>query len=146
VEHRLSIARSNPGEADLQRELETIEHLHGQMQAFVEEAVNDGTTIVVPLVNTLNAVTSSNAARLAAVRDRLPISIVVLLALAAVLSMALTGHQQGVSNEWRPASAIGFVVLVCMVLWVTLDLNQPHGGSITVSQEPMQRLLTTMQK
>jgi hypothetical protein len=144
VEHRLSIARTSPGESDLQRELETAADLHRQMQALVGQAIDDGTTVVVPLVNTLNAVTSSHAARLAAIRDRLPPSIVLLLALAAVLSMALTGRQQGASNEWRPGSTIVFVALVCMVLWVTLDLNQPQGGSITVSQEPLERLLATM--
>jgi hypothetical protein len=31
-----------------------------------------------------------------------------------------------------------------MVVWVTLDLNQPHRGWITVSQKPMQRLLSGM--
>ena len=40
----------------------------------------------------------------------------------------------------------GFVVLVGLVVWVTLDLNQPHRGVITVSQEPLQRLLEGMGK
>ena len=56
------------------------------------------------------------------------------------------GRQQGASREWRPGSTLGFVVLVCLAIWVTLDLNQPQSGWITVSQEPMQRLLSTMQK
>jgi MFS superfamily sulfate permease-like transporter len=94
----------------------------------------------------LNALTSSHAARLAALRDRLPPSVVLLLVVTAVLCMIVMGWQQGASNERHPGSAIGFTVLVCMVLWVTLDLNQPQRGWITVSQEPMQQLLKGMEK
>jgi hypothetical protein len=43
-------------------------------------------------------------------------------------------------------AAIGFTVLVCLVLWVILDLNQPQRGWITVSQEPLQQLLKGMEK
>ena len=77
--------------------------------------------------------------------DRLPEIIVLLLFLAAVLSMAMVGRQQGTAKAWRPGSSVGFAVLVCMVVWVTLDLNQPDRGWITVSQEPLQRLLKGMQ-
>jgi hypothetical protein len=57
-----------------------------------------------------------------AARDRLPSSIVMLLFLGAVVSMALLGKQQGVSSEWHLGTTIGFALLVCMVVWVTLDL------------------------
>ena len=116
------------------------------MQLLVEEAVDRGTPVVVPLVNTLNEVTSSHAARRAAVRDRLPLGVVLLLVLAAVLSMALMGWQQGASRAWRAGATIGFTALVRMIVWVTLDLNQPQRGWITVSQEPLQRLLKGMGK
>jgi hypothetical protein len=78
------------------------------------------------------------------VRDRLPESIVLLLFLAAVVSVGLMGRQQRASKERRLGATVGFVVLVCMVVLVTLDLNQPQRGWITVSQEPLQRLLMGM--
>jgi hypothetical protein len=56
------------------------------------------------------------------------------------------GLQQGASGEWHIGATSGFIVLVCLVVWVTLDLNQPSRGSITVSQEPLQRLLAGMGK
>jgi hypothetical protein len=146
VEHRMVLAPSFANEAALQEELDEIQQMHGQMQSLVAKAVEDGTPVGIPLVNTLNELTSSHAARLMAVRDRLPGSIVLLLFLGAVVSMALMGKQQGVSEEWRPGATIGFTVLVCMVVWVTLDLNQPQRGLITVSQEPLQRLLSGMGK
>ena len=79
-------------------------------------------------------------------RDRLPESIVLLLLLAAIVSVAEVGRHQGTIGEYRHGATIGFIVLVAMVVWVTLDLNQPNRGFITVSQEPLQRLLSSMEK
>ena len=146
VEQRLSLALSRTDEATFQRNLDEVQEMHQQMQLLVEEAIAAKTPVVVPLVNTLNGLTSSHAARLAAARDRLPTSVVLLLILAAVISMALMGWHQGVSRDWRPGATIAFTVLVCMVIWVTVDLNQSQRGWITVSQEPMQRVLAGMGK
>jgi hypothetical protein len=128
-------------EATLQQKLQEIREMHGQMQSLVKQAVDGETPVAVPLVNTLNALTSSHTARLAAVRDRLAPSIVLLLFLAALLSVVLVGRQQGSSGEWRPGATLCFIALVCMAVWVTLDLNQPQRGWIVVSQEPLEQLL-----
>ena len=146
VEHRLSMAQITTNDASLQRKLDEVREMHSQMQALVKEAVDGGTPVVVPLVNTLNELTSSHASRLSAVRDRVPPSVVLLLVIAAMITMALMGWQQGATGEKHPGATVGFIVLVCMVVWVTLDLNQPHRGWITVSQEPMQQLLKGMEK
>jgi hypothetical protein len=140
AEHRLALAQGPADEATLQHRLAEVQEMHGRMQAMVGEAVDGGTPVAIPLVNTLNALTSNHAARLAALRDRLPGSIVLLLLLAAVTSLAVVGEQR------QHGSTIGFVVLVGMVVWVTLDLNQPERGFIRVSQEPLQRLLSGMGK
>jgi len=146
AEHRLSLAESTTDEASIQRSLDEIQEMHDQMQVLVAEAVNGGTPVVVPLVNTLNGLTSAHAARLAAARERLPTSIVLLLFLAAIIGMALLRRQQGPSGERYLGATIAFTALVCMVVWVILDLNQPLRGVITVSQEPLQRLLHGMNK
>jgi hypothetical protein len=146
LEHRLSVARSTRDDAALQQKLDEIREMHGQMEGLVKQAIDRGTPVVVPLVNTLNALTSAHAARLAALRDRLPPSVVLLLVLAALITMVLMGWQQGASHESHPAAAVGFTALVCLVVWVTLDLNQPQRGWITVSQEPLEQLLKGMEK
>jgi hypothetical protein len=122
IEFRLALAEApTPDAATLQRHLDKIQEMHARTLSLVGEAVDGGTPVVVSLVNTFNEVTSSDAARLAAVRDRLPTSIVLLLLLGAVVSMVLLGMQQGASGEWRIAGTLSFVALVCMVVWVTLD-------------------------
>ena len=118
--------------------------MHNQMVELVSEALADGTPIAAPLTNTLNAATSSHAERLAAVRDRLPTSIVLLLLLSAVISAVLVGREQGAADEADIAGTVCFIVLISFAIFVTLDLNQPNRGFIAVDQEPIQRLLSTM--
>jgi hypothetical protein len=144
VEHR--IANVTADEAGLVKALDEAERMQSQMQMLAQEAVEGGTPVAVPLVNTLNGLTSSHAARLAAVRDRLPFSVVALLFLSAIVSTLLVGMQQGAAGQRPLAPTLGFIVLVSMVVGVTLDLNQPQRGMIRVSQEPLQRLLSGMGK
>jgi hypothetical protein len=145
-ELRLSTARTASDEAALEKALERTQQLQGRMTDLVAEAVNDGTPVVVPLTNTLNGVTSSHASRLAAYRDRLPASIVLLLYLAAAVSTVLLGRQQGASGKLHLAGLLSYILLVTLVVYVTLDLNQPRRGLITVSQEPLERLIRSMAK
>jgi hypothetical protein len=144
VERRLRVA-SSANEANYEQMVQDFPPMHRAMQLLVAKAVDAETPVVEPLVETLNALTSNHAARLAAVRDRLPPSVVLLLLLAAVLSTALLGRQQGVSKEWCLGTTIAFTALVCMVVWVTLDLNQPQSGWITVSQQPLEDLLHNLE-
>ena len=118
--------------------------LHDRMTALVGEAIAGGTPLAVPLVNTLNAVTSSHASRLAAVRDRLPGSSLLLLLLSASLVSGLIGRDQATLPRPSLAGTVTFVVIVAMTASVSLDLNHPSKGFIRVSQEPMERLLSTM--
>jgi hypothetical protein len=146
VEERLALGKGPMDEPTLQRNLGKIQETQDQMQTLVGEAVEKGTPVTVPLVNSFNEMTSSHAARLAARRDRLPAGIVLLLFLAAALSMVLVGRQQGASRERDFIGTVGMIALVSLVVWVTLDLNQPYRGMITVSQEPMERILSGMGK
>jgi hypothetical protein len=136
---RLDMAR----EMDRARVLEA--HVQGQeaqtrMTDLVGQALADGTPAAVPLTNTLNNVTSNYAARVFAVHDRLPWSIVVVMFIASVVAMFMMGHHQGATRKPSVIGVAGFVLLVSLVVFVTLDLNQPYSGLITVSQEPMERL------
>jgi hypothetical protein len=146
VERRLALTSDHPDEERLTQELDELQGMHNQMRALVGEALDAGMAGGVPLVGTFNELTNGHAVRLAALRDRLPDAVVLLLFLSAVACTALVGGHQGAAGEWRPAATVAFVALACLVVWVTLDLNQPYRGLITVSQEPMQRLLSAMER
>jgi hypothetical protein len=141
---RIDLSKRAYDEHAFENALGQFQQMYKQMVELVSEALADGTPIGVPLINALNAVTSSHAERLAAVRDRLPTIIVVLLLISAVVSAMLVGREQRVSDEEDLAGTISFIVLVSCIIFVTLDLNQPNRGFISIDQEPIQRLLSTM--
>ena len=141
---RVDLAKHSYDEATFESALRQFQQMHNQMVELVSQAIEDGTPIAVSLTNALNAVSSNHASRLAAIRDRMPASIVCLLLLSAVVSAMLVGRDQGASDQYDLAGTVWFVVLVSFIIFVTLDLNQPDRGLITVSQEPIQRLLSTM--
>jgi hypothetical protein len=146
VELRIQIAR-NPGDrVRFEQTLQRFEQMHVQMVELVEQGLRDDTPIAVPLTNTLNALTSNFAARLAAFNDRLPDGVVVLLFASAILSTMLIGRQQGVLDTLEFAGTLTFILLVCLTVYVTLDLNQPQRGFIRASQEPIERLLLPMKQ
>ena len=144
--HRLELARAPKllGASNIDESIDQVNTLQTQMTALVRRAVDEGTPATVPLVNTLNNLTSSHASRLAATRDRVPGSIVALLFLAAVVSIGVVGRSQGIEGKRATLSTLFFILLVTFTLYTTLDLNQPGRGLIRVSQEPMERLLTSM--
>jgi hypothetical protein len=143
---RIDLSKRAYDEAEFEKALGQFAQMHGQMVALVSEALTDGTPIAAPLTNALNAVSSSQAQRLAAVRDRMPASILLLLFTSAVVAAMLVGREQGVLGEEDLAGTLSFVVLISLAIFVTLDLNQPNRGFILVDQEPIQRLLSTMKE
>jgi hypothetical protein len=141
---RLELTGRRLDEATLENALGQMQQMQDQMTVLVGQALVAGTPIAVPLTNTLNGITSNHAARLAAARDRLPVSVVLLLLISAVVSSMLVGREQGASDKADVAGTVSFIVLASFAVYVILDLNQPERGLITVSQEPIQRLLSSM--
>ncbi|MFZ1121552.1 MAG: hypothetical protein WAN81_15100 [Candidatus Binataceae bacterium] len=143
---RLDLARGALRSSDLENALVKSDQLHARMTEIVAQAVSDGTPIAVSLTNTLNAVTSNQASRLAAYRDRLPPGILFLLFACSIVTVLLIGREQGMANNPEIVGTLCFIFLVTVAVYVTLDLNQPEGGLIRVSQEPVERLLSSMSK
>ena len=69
-----------------------------------------------------------------------------LLFLGAVVPSFLMGLQQARFARSHLAGTLSFIFMVTLVIFIILDLNQPGRGTITVSQEPFERLLQSMGK
>ena len=98
------------------------------------------------LVNTLNNVAGTNASRVAAYRIRTPWSIVGLLFLSAIVPSLLIGEKQGARGKLHLSGPLSFIAIVTAVIFVTLDLDRPHRGTIKVSRESLQRVVQSMGK
>ena len=64
----------------------------------------------------------------------------------ALVATLLVGREEGVSGRTHVLGAAGFIFIVSFTIYVTLDLNQPGRGRITVSQRLIERLLSSMPK
>ena len=145
VMYRLELGRGALVGAEVKlTAMERIAGMHQHMTDLVRQAINDNTAVAMPLVNTLNEVTSAHTARAMAIHDRLPLSIVMLLFLATAVSMGLLGWQQGAAGKKFCASTLWLVILIIASLYVTLDLNQPQRGLIRETQAPLEWLLRSM--
>jgi hypothetical protein len=146
TELRVELSGRRIDEAMLENALGQMQQMQFQMTALVDQALVAGTPIAGSLTNTLTGLISNHASRLAAIRDRLPTGVVALLLVTAVVASMLVGREQGASENADLAGTICFIMLATFVVYVILDLNQPERGLFTVSQEPMQRLLSSMKK
>jgi hypothetical protein len=146
AEQRLEVARQPMNSFNLESALADFRRMHEQMTTLVDQALSGGTPVAVPLTNTLNAVTSNQAARLAAARDRLAGSIVALLCVSTIVTTILMGRSQGFSGSSDLGGMLCFVLLVSFTIYTTLDLDRPERGLIRVGQEPVERLLSSMVK
>jgi hypothetical protein len=81
-----------------------------------------------------------------AVSTAMQLGLVLLLISAALVATMLVGVEEGASGKTHTLGAAGFILLVSFTVYVTLDLNQPERGRITVSQEPIECLLSLMPK
>jgi len=139
--HALSRYVSDAEQRELTRE--SLE-MQNRMTALVADAVAQGTPIAISLTNTLNEVTSANASRLAAYEEILPWSILLLLLMAACVPSFLIGRIQGAVGKVHFSGTLSFVVLVTLVIYVTLDLNQGRRGLILVNTASFERLVQSM--
>lgn len=146
VQLRIELVRGGVRSSDLESMLAKSDRMHAEMTELVGQALIDGTPIAVSLTNTLNALISSQASRLSAYRDRLPRNIVMLLFASAIITTLLIGREQGSADSSEVAGTLCFIFLVSIAVYVTLDLNRPETGFIRVSQEPIERLLSSMPK
>jgi hypothetical protein len=119
---------------------------YARMTDVVDKAIAEGTPIAIALTNTLNNVTSNRVSRLVAYQERLPWSIMGLLLLGSVVPSFLIGEKQGAAKKVHLAGTISFIILVTLVIYVTLDLNQPRRGLITVSQDSLEKAIQSMAK
>ncbi|HUO03681.1 MAG TPA: hypothetical protein VMU16_00660 [Candidatus Binataceae bacterium] len=142
---RLKAARDTQlDQPGLEALLVQFQHMQDQMTELVGEALRAGTPIAVPLTSTLNQVASVAAERVGAIENRLPAGVAMLLFVSALVAAMLVGREQGFEEKTELPATLSFILLVTLAVYVTLDLNQPQRGLVTVSQAPIERLVSSM--
>lgn len=96
------------------------------------------------LLDPLNRAFEVAAARKAALEARLPLSVLVALALYTVVSAGVLGYAlAGAGGQHRLASLVLFALLTLAIALI-FDLDQPRSGMLKVPQTPMAVALQAM--
>jgi hypothetical protein len=146
VDTRLAMGHDNADDASIEKSIGQSEQLQRRMIDLTAEAVIAGTPIAVPLVQSLDSLKSSDGSLQAAMEDRLPGEVVVLMCAAAIVSTVLVGRQHSTPKKMHVSGTLGYVFLVALAVYVVFDLNEPTKGLIQVDSGPFQRLASAIGK
>lgn len=96
------------------------------------------------LVGAVNEVIDGNGARAAAMQNRVPEPVTLLLILCVAFSVFLMGHSSGMAGrrQWLLWSVM--IVLMVAVFTLAEDLDRPRRGMIQLNHEPLIELRKSM--
>ena len=97
------------------------------------------------LIQAVNGVLDAHNKRVAAVYDRLPDAIMMLLSMIAMVSVAVAGYQAGLTgsmNHWRRGA---FVLILAALVLIIIDFDRALEGTIQINQETMVSLVRSLE-
>jgi uncharacterized membrane protein len=89
------------------------------------------------IVASVNDVIDAHAARLRAMRDHVPELVIFLLMAVALIAVGIVGYASGRAGKRNHLTQLVLPALLVAVISVTLDLDRPRRGMITVSQQSL---------
>ena len=91
-------------------------------------------------IQSLNEVIDLPTKRLAALENRVPEVVMLLLFAGAICSLGLIGCSHGLEDQRNLVMSVLFALLISLVILVIIDLDRPRRGLIQVSQQSMSDL------
>jgi hypothetical protein len=136
---RGEIAAMADGTPEKIREVDTrSKQLHSllweQAAALARESPNP---IISIFLQTLNEMIDLHSKRLAAFRNRVPFSIYLVLFVVSIITLWLVGYYFGKRRQRARTLTTMVVLLVALVMWLIMDLDQPTRGTIKASQQSL---------
>ena len=134
---------------DIDRAMSAAVAMHETLWARAEQvAAEDRHSIATGLfIESLNETIDLHSKRvLIGVRSRIPVVVWLVLYLIAFLAMAQIGYQAGLAASPRSLAGVTFVLAFSVVISLIADLDRPHEGLISVSQEAIHDLQDSWSK
>jgi len=135
---RIEFARARDESPEKVREVDNrSKELHSLIWshavALARENPNPVTSI---FLQTLNEMIDLHSKRLAAYRNRVPLSIYLVLFVVSIITLWLVGYYFGRRQGGRILATV-VVLLLASVMWLIMDLDQPVRGAIKASQQSL---------
>ena len=122
--------------ANIQRSEELLAQMWSVAEA--EAKVTQQGDLMAAFIESLNETIDLNESRIAAgVYARVPTSILWLLVVGSVLTLAMVGYSAGLTKRRDLLSAIVLILALGAVLALVVDLDKPREGFVQVSQQPI---------
>ena len=139
VEARLDFYYAGIDPARLAQANKRTEHLQQQLWSqAIAAGKEDPYAITTGLfIQSLNEVIDAPTKRLAALENRVPEIVYLLLLIGAILAVALIGYGYGLADRRNSLLIALLSLLITLVVLVTMDLDRPRRGLITVGQQSM---------
>jgi uncharacterized membrane protein len=100
-------------------------------------AREDPNPVISVFLQTLNEMIDLHAKRLAAFRNRVPLSIYGVLFIVSAITLGLVGNYFGTRGQRVRILTTMLAILVASVMWLIMDLDQPVRGAIRASQQSL---------
>jgi CDP-diglyceride synthetase len=148
VDNRLEFYNAGIDETRFNAANDQVGQLQNRLWAIATAAsAQDNRAIPTGLfVQALNDTIDLQAKRLAAARNTVPETVILLLFAVAAATAAVVGYNSGLSNQRRVFAALMLVFLITLIIWVLIDLDRPRRGLILVSQQSMIDLQQTIKQ
>ncbi len=88
-------------------------------------------------IQALNEMIDNQGKRVAASQNFIPYIVLLMLSAMAAAACGFAGYASGIDPLRTRLPVFITAVLVCSVIFVTLDLDRPNAGFIKISQQPM---------
>lgn len=92
-------------------------------------------------IKSANQTIDLDAGRVTALRNRIPVTIWLMLAVVTIFSMASLGYEFGLTGVRSWAVTLLLVIAFAAVITLIADLDRPQAGLIRVNQQPLIDLL-----
>jgi hypothetical protein len=142
VDIRLQAASGGDLDAALARSVDIHMLLWAQVSSAAAEAPSANTSLMIQSINDVIDMHEKRVA--AALRNRIPISIWVALFAISVLTMITLGTQSGLTGKRGLFAVIPLVLAFAAIIVLVVDLDRPRKGPITVGQQAMVNLQSSM--
>jgi hypothetical protein len=73
----------------------------------------------------------------AGIYARVPETILILLLLGSMLTLAMVGYNAGLALRRSPLTSVVLIVVLGAVITLMVDLDRPREGFVKVSQQPL---------
>jgi hypothetical protein len=115
------------------------EEIQAKLWSLTEAVVKEtpGRDEVSLFIASINETINLHNMRVAALRARLPETIILVLYLVAALTMSMVGFQNSYNGKRNYFSALSVILIFTVVMMLIIDLDRPQEGLLKVRQQSL---------